>query len=393
MNAQVNSIGDSNRDSVFTEEHELFRETCRRFYQKEIEPHYRRWEDDGKGTPAELWLRAGEAGLVGMAVPPEYGGPGGDFLYNIILNEELGRIVGGASVGAAITTDLMTNILVEHGTHEQKQRWCPGILTGEIIQCLGLTEPGSGSDVSGIQARARRDGGDYVISGNKCYMSSGSKANLVYVVAKTDDDIKKGKGAMTIFLVDAKTPGVKLGRMDTLGMRASGVGEGFFDEVRVPADCILGQEGAALRTVLKGTFTLDRTVIATRAQAVAELAFNLTLDYVKNRKVFGQAVFEFQNTQFKLAEMKTDLVVGAAFRDNLLRSLVAGKLDVLTATTAKLWFSEMEYRVADTCLQLHGGFGYMNDSAISRIYTWARVETIYGGTSEIQKVNIAKSLR
>jgi long-chain-acyl-CoA dehydrogenase len=394
MNAQVAAAGKMNsRDSVFTEEHEIFRETCRRFYEKELEPHYRRWERDGNGTPVELWRKAGDAGLLGLAIPPEYGGPGGDFLYNIILNEELGRFVGGASVGAAITTDLMTNILIEHGSHAQKLQWCPGILAGEVIQALGLTEPGSGSDVSGIQTRARRMGEEFVISGNKCYMSSGSKANLIYLVAKTDDDVQRGRSAMTAFLVDTRTAGVRLGRMDTLGMRASGVGEGFFDEVHVPASCMLGKEGDALRSVLKGTFTLDRTIIATRALAVAELAFNMTLDYVKSRKVFGQSVFDFQNTQFKLAEMKTDLVVGAAFRDSLLRSLVGGTLDVLTATTAKLWFSEMEYRVADACLQLHGGFGYMDDSAISRIYTWARVETIYGGTSEIQKYNIAKSLR
>ncbi len=391
MNAQLKPA--ARQSAIYSEEHEIFRETCHRFYEKEVEPHYKRWEKDGSGTPAELWRKAGAAGLLGLTIPPEYGGPGGDFLYNIILNEELGKFVGGASVGAAITTDLMTNILVAHGTHEQKLRWCPGILAGEVIQCLGLTEPGSGSDVSGIQARARRDGDHWVLSGNKCYMSSGSKANLVYFVAKTDDDLKKGRGAMTAFLVDAKTPGVKLRRMDTIGMRASGVGEGFFEDVRVPADCMLGNEGEALRTVLKGTFMLDRTIIATRAQAVAELAFNLTLEYVKNRKVFGQSVFEFQNTQFKLAEMKTELVVGAAFRDSLLRTLLDGSLDSLTATTAKLWFSEMEYRIADTCLQLHGGYGYMEDSAISRIYTWARVETIYGGTSEIQKQNIARSLR
>jgi acyl-CoA dehydrogenase len=380
-------------DGVFSEEHELFRETCRRFLERELEPNYIRWEKEGQGTPAEFWRKAGEAGLVGMAIPPEYGGPGGDFLFNVIQNEELGRFVGGASVGAAIATDLMTNILVAHGTHEQKQRWCPGILEGAVIQCLGLTEPGSGSDVSGIQTRARKVGGDFVINGNKCYMSSGAKANLLYVVAKTDADLEAGRGAMTMFLVDAKTPGITQRRMDTLGMRASSTGEAFFTDVRVPADCIVGNEGGALRNVLKGTFTLDRTLIATRAQATAELAFRLTLDYVKSRKVFGQAVFEFQNTQFKLAEMKTDLVVGTAFRESLLRQLVAGRLDVLTATTAKLWFSEMVYRTADTCLQLHGGFGYMTESPISRIYTASRVEPIYGGTSEIQKVNIAKSLR
>jgi len=380
-------------EGVFSEEHELFRETCRRFFEKELEPNYIRWEKEGQGTPAEFWRKAGEVGLVGMSVPAEYGGPGGDFLYNIIQNEELGRFVGGASVGAAIATDVMTNILVEHGTHEQKQRWCPGILEGSVIQALGLTEPGSGSDVASIQTRARKAGGDFIINGNKCYMSSGAKANLLYIIAKTDDDLQRGRGAMTLFLVDTKTPGITQRRMDTLGMRASSTGEAFFTDVRVPADCMVGNEGEALRGVLKGTFTLDRTLISTRALASAELAFNLTLEYVKNRKVFGQAVFDFQNTQFKLAEMKTELVAGAAFRESLLRQLVAGRLDVLTATTAKLWFSEMTYRIADTCLQLHGGFGYMTESAISRLYTAARVEPIYGGTSEIQKVNIAKSLR
>jgi len=380
-------------DGVFTEEHELFRATCRRFFEKELEPNYVRWEKEGNGTPADFWRKAGDLGLVGMAIPAEYGGPGGSFMFNVIQNEELGRYVGGASVGAAIATDLMTNILVEHGSHAQKQQWCPGILAGSVIQCLGLTEPGSGSDVASIQTRARKVGGDYVINGNKCYMSSGAKANLIYVVAKTDDDLQRGRGAMTLFLVDSKTAGVTQRRMDTLGMRASSTGEAFFTDVRVPAECMLGREGEALRSVLKGTFTLDRTLIATRALATAELAFGITLEYVKNRKVFGQAVFEFQNTQFKLAEMKTDIVVGTAFRESLLRQLVAGKLDVLTATTAKLWFSEMVYRTADACLQLHGGFGYMTESAISRIYTASRVEPIYGGTSEIQKQNIAKSLR
>jgi alkylation response protein AidB-like acyl-CoA dehydrogenase len=391
MSAQPKS---SQYANVYDDECELYRDTCHKFYAKEVEPYYKLWEKDGKGTPVELWKKAGAAGLLGAAIPPEYGGPGGDFRYNIILNEELGKFVGGASVGAAITTDVMTNLLVEHGTHEQKLQWCPGILAGEVIQCLGLTEPSGGSDVNAIQARARKDGDHYVLSGNKCYMSSGSKANLIYFVAKTDDDLQRGKGAMTCFLVDVKnSPGISLRRMDTIGMRASGVGEGFFENVRVHKNTMIGPEGGALPTLLKGTFTLDRTIIATRALAVAQLAFDMTLAYVKTRKVFGQTVWDFQNTQFKMAEMKTDLVVGAAFRDQLLRQLADGTLDVLTATTAKLWFSEMEYRVADTCLQLHGGYGYMDDSAISRIYTWARVEKIYGGTSEIQKFNIAKSLR
>lgn len=379
--------------SVFTEEHELFRETVHRFYEREMEPYYLQWEKEGKGTPKSFWKKAAEVGLVGMAFPPEYGGPDGDFLYNLILNEEMGRFVGGASVGAAINTDVMTNVLVEHGTHEQKQQWAPGILSGDVVQALGLTEPGSGSDVHSIQTRARTQGDDYLISGNKCYSSSGDKADLLYVVAKTDDDIKQGKGGMTMFLVDRNMPGVTMRRMDTIGMRASSIGEWFLEDVRVPKENILGREGQALRSVLKSTFIADRTIIAARALTTAELAFQLTLDYVKDRKVFGQSVFDFQNTQFKLAEMKTDLTVGRHFFDSVLSSMVAGRLDPITATTAKLWLTEMEYRLIDNCLQLHGGFGYMSESAISRLYTYARVEPIYGGTSELQKVMIAKSLR
>jgi alkylation response protein AidB-like acyl-CoA dehydrogenase len=392
-NASSAAVEAQGRGPVFSEEHELFRETCRRFYEKELEPYYLEWEKAGKGTPKSFWKKAGEAGLVGMVVPEEYGGPGGDFLFNLIQNEEMGRFVGGAAVGAAIATDVMTNILIDHGTHEQKLQWCPGILAGDVVQALGLTEPGSGSDVSSLQTRARKQGGDYVLNGNKCYSSSGDKADLLYVVARTDGDLERGKGAMTMFLVDRNTPGVTTRRMETLGMRASSIGEWFLEDVRVPRENILGREGEALKTVLKGTFVCDRTIIATRAQAVAELAFDLTLAYVKDRRIFGQTVFEFQNTQFKLAEMKAELTVGKGFLESVLRSMVAGRLDPITATTAKLWMTEMEYRVVDTCLQLHGGYGYMSESPISRIYTYARVEPIYGGTSEIQKVMIAKALR
>src|SRR5271155_1356396 len=342
--------GAARPDSVFSAEHDIFRETCHRFYEKELEPNYLRWEKEGKGTDREFWKKAAKAGLVGMGIPEEYGGPGGDFLYNLIQNEEMGRFVGGASVGAAIATDVMTTVLINHGTHEQKQRWCPGILSGDVVQAMGLTEPGSGSDVSGLQTRARKQGGDYLLSGNKCYMSSGDKADLMYVVAKTDRDAEQGRGAMTMFLVDKQLPGVVSRRMDTIGMRASSIGEWFFEDVRVPADSILGSEGEALKTVLKGTFIADRTIIAARALAVAELAFDLTLEYVKNRKVFGQRVFDFQNTQFKLAEMKADITIGQGFMESLLRKVVAGKVDPVTATTAKLWLTEMEYRTADTCL-------------------------------------------
>jgi acyl-CoA dehydrogenase len=228
--------------SVFTAEHEMFRETCHKFYAREVEPYYKEWEAAGKGTPPALWLKAGEAGLVGMGVPEEYGGPGGDFLYNLIQTEELGRFVGGASIGAGINTDIMTHVLVKFGTHEQKQRWCPGILSGEWRQAMGLTEPGAGSDLSTLATRARRDGDDYLISGNKCYMSSGAEASLLYIVAKTEKDLAGNKNDMTMFIVEADTPGLEIRRMATMGMRASGVGECFLENVRVPASHLLGAE-------------------------------------------------------------------------------------------------------------------------------------------------------
>lgn len=378
--------------SLFTAEHEMFRDTCRKFYEKEVEPHYKAWEAAGKGTPPELWAKAGELGLVGMGVPEEYGGPGGDFLYNLIQTEELGRIVGGASVGAAINTDIMTNVLVKFGTDEQKRRWCPGILTGEWRQAMGLTEPGAGSDLSTLATRARQEGDHYLISGNKCYMSSGAEASLLYIVAKTDKDLAGSKNDMTMFVVETDTPGLEIRRMPTMGMRASGVGECFMEDVRVPASHILGVEGQALRQNLMSTFAFDRAIISARALATAELAFDLTLDFVKNRKVGQQRVIDFQNTQMKLGEMKADLVAGRAFRDHFMREVQEGRLNIVTAASAKLWFSEMEIRVIDACLQLHGGYGYMEDSAISRLYTYARVETIYGGTSEMQKLMIARQL-
>ena len=378
--------------AILSAEHEMFRQTCQKFYQKEVEPYYLEWEKAGRGTPLELWEKAAAAGMVGMGVPEEYGGPGGDLLYNLVQTEELGRFVGGASVGAAINTDIMTHILVKFGSHQQKQRWCGGILAGTWRQALGLTEPGAGSDLSSMATRARKDGDDYIINGSKCYMSSGAEANLLYVVARTDADVHGGRNDMTMFIVDADTPGIELRRMPTMGMRAAGVGECFLQDVRVSATDILGREGQALRENLMSTFAFDRAIISVRALATAELAFDLTLQFAKDRKIGGARLIDFQNTQMKLGEMKADLVAGAAFREQLMSEVTQGRLDIITAASAKLWFTEMEKRLLDTCLQLHGGYGYMEESPISRLYTFSRVETLYGGTSEIQKLMIARQL-
>lgn len=379
-------------DGVFTPEHEAYREMVRKFIAKEIEPHYHEWEKAEGGYPKELWFKGAAQGFTGHVIPEEYGGPGLDLLYTLIMGEELGRTVSGCSVGAIWSTDLMTPVLLEYGTEEQKQRYFPGILTGEVNQALGLSEPDAGSDVMSMRMRAKKDGDDYLLSGQKCYISGGMKANMFYMVAKTDEDIARGKSSMTMFLVDHPARGFDRRRMDTLGEKAANVAELFLDEVRVPKSAILGEPGMALKHNLGHVFAYDRAMIALRALAATQLAVDLTVDFTKTRKVFGKTVFDFQNTQFKLAEMKANLIIGEGFRQSMLPKLVAGTLDPLTACAMKLWFTENEFKTIADCLQLHGGYGYMTESPISRLFTWARLETIYAGTSEIQKHTIAKYL-
>ncbi|RJG23480.1 acyl-CoA dehydrogenase family protein [Massilia cavernae] len=383
-------------DGVFTPEHQQFRETVRRFIAKEIDPYYLEWEKTPEGYPKELWKKGADAGFLGLCIPEQYGGPGGDLLYTVIMGEELGATVAGSSVGSLYSNDLLTAILLQFGTEEQKTQYFPDILNGDIGQALGLTEPDAGSDINAMRMRARKDGDDYLLSGQKVYISGGMSANLFYMVARTDDDVEAGRGRMTMFLVDlrdqAQAKGFERRRLNTLGEKAANVAELFLDNVRVPKSAILGQEGMGLKQNLGHVFSCDRTMIALRSLAATKCAFDLTVEFTKSRQVFGQRVFDFQNTQFKLAEMKANLVVGSAFRESLLRKLVANELDPLTASAAKLWLTENEYKTISDCLQLHGGYGYMTESPISRLFTWARLETIYAGTSEIQKATIAKFL-
>jgi acyl-CoA dehydrogenase len=393
MNAQPHRSDVPHADSVFTTEHEIFRQTARRFVREELEPHYLEWEKRENGHPVEIWRKAGEAGLLGLSIPEEYGGPGCDILYNIVLCEEVARSVAGVSLGATLfNADLIGELLVAFGTDEQKRKYFPGILSGETILCAGITEPGAGSDVKAVTARARRDGDDYLISGQKTFISNGMHANLCFFIAKTDDDVKNGRDHMSMFLIDMDAPGFERRRLETLGERAGSVAELFLSDVRVPRSAMVGKEGHALKENLAHLFTADRVMLALRALAVSELAFDLTVEYTKNRKVFGKRVFDFQNTQFKLAEMKASLIIANGFKQTLLRQFVAGELDPLTSSAAKLWLTENEFKIAHECLQLHGGYGYMMESPIARIFTFARLETIYAGTSEIQKGTIARYL-
>jgi len=374
--------------SVYTPEHEAFRDTLRKFIEKEMEPQLKAWEAQGC-VDRDIWYKAGDAGLLGSYVPEEYGGPAGDDLYSIILAEELGHYPCGATIGASFSSDIAGHLMVNHGSDAQKAHWLPKIMSGHAIQALGLTEPNAGSDVSALTTTARRDGDSFVINGNKTYISNAPIADLIYVVARTDGAERAQD--LTMFLVSAETKRLEIRSLKTMGAALYPVGELFFDDVRVPAEDMLGAENGAFK-VLLSTFALDRIQIAARSLAAAELAFDLTLEFVKTRKAFGQRIFDYQNTQFKLAEMKTDLTVGRDFLNACITRYMSEQFDLSVATMAKIWICEMEQRIANECVQLHGGAGYMDEYTISRIYTNARLQTIYAGTTEIGKIAIARAL-
>jgi acyl-CoA dehydrogenase len=307
----------------------------------------------------------------------------------VIKAYELGRTIAGATVGSALSADNATHILMFGGSDAQKHTWAPGIVSGEVLQCMPLTEPDAGSDATAIRTTAMRDGGQYVINGSKTFISNGGSADILYVVAKTDTSLR-GKG-MSIIIVEATTPGVNRRRLKTMGYPGYDVAEFHFDNVRVPVENILLGEGRAFE-ILFSTFAQDRLEIASRALGEADLAFELTLEYVKQRKAFGQRVFDFQNTQFKLAEMKTAVEVGRAFLYNGIRKYRAGQFQLADGAMLKLHLSEMVSRVVDEAIQLFGGSGFMDEMPISRLYRGSRLHRLYAGTSELQKIAIAKAL-
>jgi alkylation response protein AidB-like acyl-CoA dehydrogenase len=376
---------DSSPESVYGEELEMFRASVRAFLKKELEPHVTDFDD--RGLSSEFWREAGAAGLLGVQIPEAYGGPGADPLAVLVVSEELGRMPAGASIGSCITTDIMTGFLVDYGTEEQKQQWFPGILTGDVIQSMALTEPESGSDAAAIRTNARRDGDHWVINGAKCFMSNGAKANLVYVICKTDP--AAGARGMSAIMVPGGTPGFTQRPMKTMGYRGGDTGELFFDNVRVPTSNLLGVEGGAMKMFQK-TIALDRLQVAARSQTSAEAAFDLTLEHTRNRKLFKQRLLDFQNTQFKLAESATDIMVGKTLMNEMIKKYRAGQFTERDGSMVKLWITEMEGRVLDVCLQLWGGSGWMDANPISRMYTAARVTRIFVGPNDLQKHLIAR---
>ncbi len=375
--------------SVYSADHALFRDTARRFYREELEPHIEQWENDGI-VPREFWRKAGAKGLLCCGIPEQYGGPGGDFYYNMISSEEIGYAIGGGSCCFALQSDITAYYLLNHASEDLKQRWLPGMVSGEIVSAIAMTEPGAGSDLQGTRTTAVRDGDHYVINGQKTFITNGQHCDFVIVVCKTDP--AKGAKGMSLIVVETDRPGFARGRnLDKIGQKAADTSEMFFADVRVPVSNLVGEEGKGFAYLMQ-ELPRERLTVAFRAWAEAQRAYELTVEYVKERKAFGKPLLEFQNTTFKLAEIKTDLAVGWSFLDQCLHRIVAGTLTAEEGAMAKLWTTEREGRIVDECLQLFGGYVYMREYPISRIFTDARIRRIYGGTSEIMKLFIGRHL-
>jgi acyl-CoA dehydrogenase len=374
--------------SLFGEEHEMCRATVRRFVEKEIVPYHAQWERDGL-VPRELWLKAGEQGLLCCTVPEEYGGPGLDYLFDVVVFEELWR-VGASGPGFMIHTDLVATYILSFGTDEQKRRWLPKMVRGEAIGSLGMTEPHAGSDLKAVRTQAVRDGDEFVINGQKVFISNGQLCDLVVIATKTDSAL--GAGGITLFLVEATRDGFNRGRnLEKLGMKAQDTSELFFADVRVPASNMLGAEGRGFPQMMT-KLPQERLAQAIRSATVAETVIAWTVDYTAERKAFGQTIADFQNTQFVLADLKARAAMARVFTDKCKELFMQGKLDAVDAAMAKLTTSELHCEVVDKCLQLFGGWGYMWEYPIARAYADARVVKIAGGSVEVMKIIIARDL-
>ena len=374
--------------ALYEPEHELYRKQVRRFFDTEVVPHIADWEEAGI-TPRAVWRKAGEAGLSCPCIPTEYGGAGADFRYLCVVDEELGY-TGQASFTIQTHTDIVSAYIEALGTKEQKQRWLPRMVTGELIGALALTEPHAGSDLKALRTTARRDGDEYVISGSKTFITNGINGDLIIVACKTAPE--QGARGVSLIVVEGDRPGFRRGRrLQKMGMKASDTAELFFDDVRVPVANLLGEENRGFAQVMH-EIPKERLSIATIATATTQKAFDITVAYVKERQIFGKPLVDFQNTQFKLAELKTQLRAAWAFIDQCIVKQMQGTLTTDEAASAKLFCTELQGRMIDEGLQLHGGWGYMSEMQISRMYVDGRVRRIAGGSSEVMKMLIARGL-
>jgi alkylation response protein AidB-like acyl-CoA dehydrogenase len=379
------------RRTIFTEEHDMFRDSFRQFVAKEIAPNVEQWERDGI-VPRELFAAAGASGFLGTDVPEQYGGGGvEDFRYNLIIGEEVQAAgSGGAGLGITLHNDVCLPYFTSLCTEEQKQRWLPGICSGELITAVAMTEPGIGSDLASMTTTAIRDGDTYVVNGSKTFITNGINADLIITAVKTDPT-QKHKG-MSLLILERGMEGFERGRnLEKVGLHSQDTAELFFTDVRVPAENLLGAEGQGF-VHLVHNLPQERLSIAAAAVAGAEAALGWTLEYVKERTAFGQPVGSFQNSRFKLAEMRTEIDLAQVFIDRCVEALNLDELTAEEAAEAKWWCTELHKRVVDTCVQLHGGYGYMLEYPIARAYADVRITTIYGGTTEIMKEIIGRSL-
>jgi alkylation response protein AidB-like acyl-CoA dehydrogenase len=376
---------------VFETEHEQLRSTARDFIEREIKPYAEAWERDGQ-VDREVYKKGGDVGLIGFNIPEEYGGGGvDDFRFNAVIVEELTKF-GSASPSFSLQNDIVAPYLVSLGTEEQKQRWLPGFASGDIIGAIAMSEPGAGSDLSGIKTSAKRDGDDWVLNGSKTFISAGINSDLVIVVCRTDPDPAAKHKAFSLLVVERDMPGFERGRkLDKMGQKAQDTAELHFTDVRVPAANLLGTENRGFYHLMQN-LPSERLSIAIGAIAGARAIYEETLQYAKDRQAFGQPIGSFQANRFTIAEMSTELDIAEQFVDRCLAGVVAGELTAVDAAKAKWWCTELGKKVIDNCLQLHGGYGYMNEYAVAKAYVDVRIQTIFGGTTEIMKDLIGRDL-
>ena len=374
--------------TVFESEHDMFRDSFRKFLTEEAVPHHAQWEKDGQ-VSRELWSKAGEFGYLCPTVPEEYGGVGADFRYNAIVDEEIANF-GLSGVGFGLHSDIAVPYIMAYGSEELKQKYLPKCVSGELVTAIAMTEPGTGSDLQGIKTNAVLDGDHYILNGSKTFITNGQMADLVIVVAKTNPE--EGSKGTSLLLVEASSDGFEKGQnLEKIGMKAQDTSELFFQDVKVPKENLLGAEGMGFIYLMQ-ELPQERLSVGLNAIASAESIFEQTIAYVKERKAFGRNISSFQNTQFKLAEMSATLTMARIFVDKCLELHLTKELDVVTAAKLKLLSTEIQCDVIDECLQLHGGYGYMLEYPVARAYADARVQKIYAGTNEIMKLIIGRSL-
>ncbi|MFJ4870012.1 acyl-CoA dehydrogenase family protein [Streptomyces sp. NPDC088757] len=375
--------------SRYEADHERFRATCREFLHREVLPHHARWEREGI-VDREVWRKAGQAGLLGIGVDPAYGGGGEpDYRYPVVFSQEI-MWARATAPGFVAHNDVIGTYLAERASEEQRERWLPGLCSGELVAAIAMSEPDAGSNVADIRTTAVRDGDSYVLHGQKTFVTNGENADVVVVAAKTAPE--RGAQGISLLVVERGTSGFTRGRrMEKLGWHASDTCELFFDDCRVPAGNLIGKENAGLAYMM-AALPRERLSIATVAVAAAERMLTDTLEYAKTREAFGQAIGSFQHNRFQLATMDTELTVARVFLDHCVAELNAGRLSVTDAAKVKWWTTELQVDIANRCLQIHGGYGYLRESAISREWANSRVQTIYGGTTEVMKELIGRSL-